>query len=133
MSIIAKDTVRVAGGFGLKSIFKILKLGSLFLIFGIVFAKAILQSYHDKSAEPIIKEIGSKIALATKDLATQSQLIIDKGTIYSEGAWYIITTYAGLIFALIAVISWIRVFSWIWARSPYSFPGNAFENATVGT
>lgn len=132
MGIVNKEVIKTTSGLGLKSAFKILKMGSLFIIFGIVFAKACIESYQAKSFEPLIREIGGKIALATKDLAEQSQLIIDKGDVYIGSIWSVITIYAGLIFAVIAVISWIRIFAWLWGRSPYSFPGNAFENATIG-
>ena len=132
MSILGKQTVQTAGGLTLKGIFKFLKFGSLFIIFGIVFAKAAIDSYSQKSFVPIIREIGGKLTLATKELADQSTAIIESGNIYVNSLWNIITTYAELIFAVLAIYAWIKLFAWLWARTPYSWPGNSFENTTIG-
>lgn len=131
--LIAKTASRASGGF-FKTGFTLAKWGSFSIVLLFVFLSAVMQSIDQRSWEPILTQVANKILLTASDLADQSRLIIEKGDIYdySNGFWKGLYAAAGsisgLIFAMFAVWAWIKAFAWLYARTPFSFPGNTFVN-----
>lgn len=117
-----------------RSVWFVAKIGSLFLFFMFVFWASIIASFQQHTPEPFLREVGRHIFLSTQELADQSLAVVQKGDIYDftggiwEGSLQVIEVFSNLILAIILVVSWIRVFAWLYAKSPFSFPGNDFAN-----
>jgi hypothetical protein len=122
---------------GSKGIFSYIKIFSFMLLFAIIFASAIFQSIDQGSIKPLITEVGGNIVLTTTQLANESQKIINDGGVKTDKTgfghfWYIIVTYSTFIILLWMTYVWIKLFSKIWEKGPFSYEGNDFANIVMG-
>lgn len=139
MAIPTKQIIQVTSRTGFKTLLIISKYFTLLILFSIVFAHAILQSFNEQSPIPFFEIVGQKLVLVTQDLLIQSKMIIEIKNIYIfdkgffENMLEVITIYSNLILAIYILIAWLRIFSTLWAHGPFSFPGNRFANFMMGS
>jgi len=134
-TVIVKGAKAAGGiGKGLLLAKRVFFIGFLFLTFLIIFMNAIIQSVNERSAEPLLTELGSRFFFASQALEIASQDVIDHQGMYDpEGPWYgdtweWITNFSELIFAVLVIWTWMRVFMWIYKKSPISDESRWFVN-----
>lgn len=132
-------TVTPAAKTGVFVLWKYIKYTSMFLLFLALFLGSIIESVQTRSLEPMLYDLGGTLLLSTNELASTSQDIISTGNIYDfsngvwHGIWNLLTLAAEFIAAAWIVYVWIKMFAWIVAQTPFSFPGNNFTNYSFGT
>ena len=108
--------------------------GSFFIVFALLFYSAISESIATKSVQPIINELGQRFLLATQDLQTASEDIINnKGIYIPEQGWWENTksfflTFADIYAALFIVYVWLKLLMWLYSKTPLSEEGKWFIN-----
>lgn len=129
------STTTVASS-GFKAFMKYLKVSSLFLLFLIVFLNSIVKSVEQKSALPILEDLGNNLLLSTKSLTENSNEIIATGNVYDFSSWRnsldSIVLLSEFLFAAFVCYTWIKVFGSIWNMTPFSFKGNVFAETFLG-
>ncbi len=122
---------------GLRAVFKYVKMTSFFLLFTVIFINAIVLSVQQRSPYPILEDVGNKLVLVTQNLAIQSTKILETQKIYDfssiKNTWKTLLSLSEYIVALWLCYAWIKVFGWLWNKTPFSFEGNAFASITLGT
>jgi hypothetical protein len=125
-------TSSATGGF--KLFIKYVKISSFFLLFFIVFFNAVIQSIESRSPMPFIEDVGNKLILSSRNLAIQSEEVISNS--YSFDSWKngynSIILLSNFLLAVWIILAWIRVFSYILAKTPLSFEDYSFAKYLFG-
>jgi len=111
---------------------------SLSLIFIIITLVSIIYTgLHEKSFEPVIRELGNKFLYATQQLSSSSLQIIEQGGIlptsggFWGSTWSFLVTMATFFSSFYIIYLWIFVLSKVISMSPFSENGKTFINYTL--
>lgn len=119
------QAVSAASG-SFKAWWKFFGVTLIVVVFTIIFLNAISESIKTQSFEPIVNEIGNRVVLASKNLQTESQLIIDRGGLgdfsggFFSGMWDLLVRAANIFGAACLFWAWITILAKIFDASPYS-------------
>lgn len=117
--------------------------GSIFATIGIILfiivivAKPVAVLYTTHSFSAAGYTLGNEFLLSTKNLADESQKIIDNKTAYDfsggflKGLGRAFLQYSVLLSAIGAVFIWLKIFAWFASKTPLSYSDNFFINYTV--
>ena len=132
--------LKIIGGIISKtSIFFLTRLRFTFMLMLFLFLiiNAIIISIESGNPQDGIMDIGKRIALATNELQTESQSIIDKGEIYTEDTnlfskfFLVFKVYFRMIMSILTIAAWIYVFYWISSKFIISNTSAPFPSILV--
>lgn len=128
---------KATGISGLSFLSKI-KISFMIVAFAVIFLAAIIQSVENRSIEPLINEVGGRIAATTLDLNQESLKVIAQGKIIDttqgiwKGLWASLVTYSGILSSLYFMLVWIMLLSWMVEKSFVGDSSRWFYNTSWG-
>lgn len=121
-------------GIGFYSLFKkFFTKGLIILFFIIIFYSAIKHSIEDRSLMPLAVEVGQRFFLSISALNTESEAILAKGAIETQGnllniIWNTYLKWDGFLAALIIIFFWLKILVKILGNSFLSTEADTFRN-----
>lgn len=121
-------------GYSWKSILKFIIYSIIFVILLLNYATTALQQ---NKPILILYDMGNVFVLATSNLQTSSQALIDGGMVSKLGTglfstiWKTTVLYVEILASLLIIWTWINIFAWLYGHSPFSTPINSFTNYCV--
>lgn len=113
------------GGGGLFGKLLKIKLAYIFVI--IIFIQAISLGISNGGGIEIINSLGERFLNITQDLQSISLEIINSGAIFN-GYWHFLSILWNLFSNVYLIYLWIKLFDWLWGKSPWSNESEGFKN-----
>lgn len=134
-------TVAVAKGVGVKKGFGLLfkiKFLIFIVIFAIILFNSILVFVQTGNIDPLVTEVGGRIAYTTMNLNIESLKIISQGVVidtsqgFFNGIWEASQLYSKLFTSIFFIWVWISLLSWLVEKSPIGDASRWFVNNSIG-
>jgi hypothetical protein len=94
-----------------------LRYGFWFLVVILLFSSAVVKGIQQRSGSVFLIELAKEVGLATKNLDDQSTAVL---TNQNEGKYKNLKDFYALFKAFIIIVAWIKLFAFLFSKSPWS-------------